>query len=158
MNKSSSTGDLWISVPRCHSRNILPLNDAPSTTYDGDGDNTSSTRRTQPSQLILLIPPPHISHHIGSSPSYPLHSSPLRRLPPHRAVLAVITMDPTRAPPPAATSIPASIPAPAIAPPASAAAPPYSLKEGKHGREMRVGGWRIESAKRAILNGREIDA
>jgi type 2A phosphatase activator TIP41 len=40
----------------------------------------------------------------------------------------------------------------------SASGPPYSLKQGKTGSEMRVGSWTIKSAKRPILNGKEIDA
>jgi type 2A phosphatase activator TIP41 len=48
--------------------------------------------------------------------------------------------------------------APAQAPMPSASGPPYSLKQGKTGSEMRVGSWTIKSAKRPILNGKEIDA
>ncbi|GMK54677.1 hypothetical protein CspeluHIS016_0112630 [Cutaneotrichosporon spelunceum] len=54
-------------------------------------------------------------------------------------------------------------PLPPVAAPAhvwtpTASAPAYSLKQGKTGSEMRVGSWTMTSAKRAILNGKEIDA
>ncbi|WVR04756.1 hypothetical protein IAU60_001767 [Kwoniella sp. DSM 27419] len=58
------------------------------------------------------------------------------------------------------STVPKQIPPPASMPQAAygASTPPYQLSQGRNTNSIRIGTWTIETTKKPILNGKEIDA